>query len=319
MNRIDRLVGLLLFLQSRRVATADEMARHFGRSIRTIYRDLHALGECGVPVVAEAGVGYSLLRGYLMPPINFSEHEACALATSAVFAGHCGDADLSRHIDSALAKIRAVMPGPERDRSLRLEQGLGAAAMPAPPGPVALSLAQKALARCRALRFTYQGYGKGAAEERTVEPLGLVYYCDRWHLIAWCRLRRAYRDFRVDRLVAPEMLAESFAPHQDFSLAAFLKEAMPEPRLRAEVFFDAASADRARREWWPGVAGEVPAAGGAVLTLRAVSWPHLASWLLSFGRGARVLSPPSLPPLVVELALEVARHHAADAAPSPPA
>ncbi|WP_300160439.1 YafY family protein [Solidesulfovibrio sp.] len=319
MNRIDRLVGLILYLQSRRVATAEAMAEHFGRSVRTIYRDLHALGECGVPIAAEAGVGYRLLRGYHLPPVNFSEQEACALATSAVFAGRSGDADLRRNIDSALAKIRAVLPGPERDRSLRLEQGLGTAAQPAPPGPVALSLVQRALVRCRALRFSYQGYGKDAPEERTVEPLGLVYYCDRWHLIAWCRLRRAYRDFRVDRLAAPEMLAESFAPHQDFSLAAFLKEAMPEPGLRAEVFFDAASVDRARREWWPGLAAEAPAAGGAVLTLRAVSWPHLAAWLLSFGRGARVLSPPTLAPLVVELALEAARHHAGDAAPSGPA
>ncbi len=309
MNRIDRLVGLILHLQSRRVATAEGMARHFGRSVRTIYRDLRALGECGVPIVAEAGVGYGLLKGYHLPPVNFTEREAQALALGVVFARQSGDPSLGRHIDAALDKIRAVLPPAERDRSLRLERHLGAAAVPSPGAPVALSLLQKALAGCRVLRFAYRGYGRDAPEVRDVEPLGLVHYCGRWHLIAWCRLRRACRDFRADRMGEPEMLPETFAPRADFSLAAYLETAMPAPALRAEVLFSEAQADRARREWWPGIAAEAPAEGGLVLTLRAIDWRQLAGWLLSFGREATVVSPASLAPLMVELALDAARHH----------
>lgn len=317
MNRIDRLMGLILYLQSRRVATAEDMARHFGKSVRTIYRDLSALGECGVPIAAEAGVGYSLLRGYHLPPVNFSEQEAQALATGAVFAGLGGDPRFSRHLDAALSKIRAVLPPGARERSFALGQRLGATAIPAQTPAVDLTLLQKALADSRLLRFAYQGYGKPAPETRTVEPLGLVHYCARWHLIAWCRLRREVRDFRADRLRDPELLAETFAPHADFSLAAYLRAAMPEPELRAEVFFAEAEADRARREWWPGVAAQVPQPGGVVLTLRAFNWRHLAAWLLTFGRQARVVAPPSLGALAVELALEAARHHAGPSGPPP--
>jgi predicted DNA-binding transcriptional regulator YafY len=78
MNRVDRLLALILHLQSRRVVTAEELAGHFELSVRTVYRDLNALGEAGVPIVAEAGVGYSLLRGYHLPPVMFTAAEAAA-------------------------------------------------------------------------------------------------------------------------------------------------------------------------------------------------------------------------------------------------
>jgi len=309
MNRMDRLVALIVFLQSRRMATAQVMAGHFGRSIRTIYRDLHALGEAGVPLVAEAGVGYSLLRGYHLPPVNFTEEEAYALVTSGIFARHVSDPGVNRHMDSALDKIRAVMHPANRDRSLRLEQGLGTAAMPpeqAQPGLVSL---QTALARCRVVRFTYQGYAKEKAEVRHAEPHGLVYYLNRWHLIAWCRLRNDYRDFRVDRMHGLEVLDETFPPRQDFSLAAYLKTSMPEPQLRADVRFEPSCLDRARRDWWPGIEREKPDGQSPTLTLRVLDWEHLASWLLSFGPGATVVSPTSLRDILVRLAREAAAHH----------
>ncbi|MFT6379079.1 MAG: putative DNA-binding transcriptional regulator YafY, partial [Akkermansiaceae bacterium] len=82
MNRIDRLTAMILMLQSHRVVTAEQIAGHFELSVRTVYRDLSALGEAGVPIVAEAGVGYSLMPGYHMPPVMFSEEEAAALLMS---------------------------------------------------------------------------------------------------------------------------------------------------------------------------------------------------------------------------------------------
>jgi predicted DNA-binding transcriptional regulator YafY len=317
MNRMDRLVGLILFLQSRRMATAQEMAGHFGRSIRTIYRDLNALGEAGVPLVAEAGVGYSLLRGYHLPPVNFTEEEAYALAASGLFARHVGDPSVNAHLASALDKIRAVMHPATRDRSLRLEQGMGAAAMPLQGGQTGLAGLQKALARCLVIRFGYQGYGKDTPETRDVEPMALLYYLNRWHLIAWCRLRGAYRDFRVDRMQGFAVLDQAFTPRQDFSLQDYLKTAMPAPALRADVRFDAASLDRAKRDWWPGIERETAESAGALLTLRVLEWEHLASWLLSFGKGAAVVTPDTLRRLAARLAREAADHHSQDSGSLP--
>ncbi len=124
MNRVDRLLALLLFLQSRRVTTADQMARHFELSLRTIYRDLAALGDIGVPIVAEAGVGYTLRPGFHLPPVNFTAEEANALITGSLLVGHLTDASVRPPMQSALAKVRAVLPRDQQDRAIRLERAM---------------------------------------------------------------------------------------------------------------------------------------------------------------------------------------------------
>src|SRR6185503_11803203 len=91
MNRVDRLLAVILFLQSRRVTTAEQMARHFELSVRTIYRDLAALAEIGVPIAAEAGVGYTIMKGYHLPPVNFTTEEANALVTGGMLVGQFTD------------------------------------------------------------------------------------------------------------------------------------------------------------------------------------------------------------------------------------
>jgi predicted DNA-binding transcriptional regulator YafY len=101
MNRVDRLLALILFLQSKRLTTAEEMARHFELSVRTIYRDLSALGEAGVPIAAEAGVGYTLMKGY---PVNFTAEEASALVTGGMLVEQFTDASLKAQMHSALLK-----------------------------------------------------------------------------------------------------------------------------------------------------------------------------------------------------------------------
>src|SRR6266853_3697916 len=110
MNRVDRLLALILFLQSRRVVTAEQMAAHFELSVRTIYRDLVALGQAGVPIAAEAGVGYTLMRGYHLPPVNFTTKEASALVTGGLLVEQFADAAVKAQMQSALLKVRAILP-----------------------------------------------------------------------------------------------------------------------------------------------------------------------------------------------------------------
>ncbi|UJX42127.1 YafY family transcriptional regulator [Desulfovibrio sp. JY] len=312
MRRLDRLLSLILFLQSRRFATAASMAEHFGLSQRTIYRDMKALAEAGVPVLAEAGVGFSLMRGYLLPPVNFSEEEAFALATGGMLLERTAASSLSTHVSSALQKIRAVLPPVRREELANLMRGMGStAATPPPAWQPDLALIQKALVRCRPLRLRYQGHGKTDAEERVVEPMGLLYYLGRWHLIAWCRVRQGLRDFRIDRMHEAEMLGERFVPRSNFDPAAYVRENMPRPLLRARVRFHPEAVDRARREWWLGVDEDRLQAqdGDTVLNLSTVGWDHLASWLLTFGPMATVVEPAALRERVAALAEAAARHH----------
>lgn len=76
MNRIDRLSAILIQLQSKKIVRAQEIADRFEISLRTVYRDIRALEEAGVPIGAEAGIGYFLMEGYNLPPVRFSKEEA---------------------------------------------------------------------------------------------------------------------------------------------------------------------------------------------------------------------------------------------------
>jgi predicted DNA-binding transcriptional regulator YafY len=309
MNRVDRLLALILFLQSKRLATAEEMARHFELSVRTIYRDLAALGEAGVPIVAEAGVGYTLMKGYHLPPVNFTAEEASALVTGGMLVEQFTDASLKAQMHSALLKVRAILPRDHQDQVARLERGLATTANVELPVQADLCLLQQALTHRRVLRFHYQGAGKTETSERVVEPQGLIYYLERWHLIAWCRMRKDYRDFRTDRMREVEELHETFSPREDFCLADFIRNTMPTPALQARVKFAPLSADRAKREWWLGVVDEHQVKDGLVLTLAAVEWEQLVRWLLSFGRTATVLAPTHLRKMLVKAGEDAAAHH----------
>src|SRR5216683_2066824 len=277
MNRVDRLLALILYLQSRRVVTAEEMAQHFELSIRTIYRDLAALGEAGVPIAAEAGVGYTLMKGYNLPPVNFSAEEASALVTAAMLVQQFTDESIRAQMNSALLKVRAILPRDRQEQISRLELGMATSAN---------------------ARLPMQA------------DLSLLYYLQRWHLIAWCRTRNDYRDFRADRMTSVTALSESFTPREDFRLADFIHTTRPPSTLSARVKFNPRAADRAKREWWLGIVEEQEVDDGFVLTLATPEWDGLVSWLLSFGRSAAVMAPASLRKLLVKAAGAVAEHHA---------
>ena len=309
MNRVDRLLALILYLQSRRVVTADELAKHFELSVRTIYRDLAALGEAGVPILAEAGVGYTLMRGYHLPPVNFSTEEASALVIGGLLVGQFADAAVTEKMHSALLKIRAVLPRENQERIARLERGLATTAHVQKPAQAELSLLQQALSNLLILRFNYRSGGRPEATERIVEPCGLIYYLERWHLIAWCRTARDYRDFRTDRMASVTALRETFTPRENFSLERYIR-AMPAPTLHAKVKFTPPAADRAKREWWLGVIDEEQVSDGMILTLATVEWDILIRWLLSFECEITVLSPERLRESLVTAAGKIEAHHA---------
>src|SRR6476660_8283151 len=122
MNRIDRLSAILIQLQSRQLVKAQEIADKFSISLRTVYRDVHALEEAGVPVLGEAGIGYKLMEGYKLPPVMFSEDEASALLTASKLVQSKTDAGISKHYTSALDKIKAVLRLSEKDHMQEIDE-----------------------------------------------------------------------------------------------------------------------------------------------------------------------------------------------------
>lgn len=314
MNRIDRLMGTLLLLQSKRLIRAEDIAEHFEISLRTVYRDVSALSEIGVPVVAEAGVGYSLMKGYLLPPIMFTEEEAAALGTAALALSKTSDPSLDASMSSAVLKVKAALPERQRQRLERVEESVvfGWSGFDEKPVDLATTLVdlQRCLAESKALRLEYKSGGRGEVTTRDVEPLGLVHYLDYWHLIAWCRLRGGYRDFRLDRIQKVDVLNQRCEVRDGFDLQQYLEEqrALPEV-LEAKVFFRDYAVSRGKREWSLGLVGEEKVEGGSILTLNTGNWEWITGWLLSFRENARVVGPDALKVLMAETARKVAEHH----------
>jgi predicted DNA-binding transcriptional regulator YafY len=309
-NRIDRLVAILIHLQGRRVTRAEDIADEFQTSIRTVYRDIAALAEAGVPIVGEAGLGYSIVRGYHLPPVHFTNEEATALITASMLVDRFTDSSLASSMDSALAKIRAVLPPDHQDHIARLERRMSLPNASQKVRPASLFLIQKALADRTLLRISYRISGAEEAMRREIEPLGLTYYADRWHLIAWCRLRKDYRDFRTDRIEALVATSEQFQPHEDFSLADFIGRYENQPiSFTGSIRADPIAAERIRKETPFKILGEERGPEGITFAIEGGNWSWYIGWLLSFGDRIVIVEPDELRALVCETARVTTNHH----------
>lgn len=305
-----------MHLQGRRLVRAEDMAAHFEVSVRTIYRDIAALGEAGVPITGEAGVGYSLVRSYHLPPVMLTADEAAALFVGAEMVRRFTDASLSEPMNSAIDKLRAVLPRDRQEHVERLARqtvvmGRMGTVTPDPSAQPWLLAVQRGVAQRRVLRLRYRGAGKAEETQRVVEPLGVVFYGGAWYLVAWCRLRSDIRHFRTDRVQQLEMLAETFPTRQDFSLAEHLKEQMARhDTLAARVWFSRRVQDRARNESYATLVEEMSRDDGAEFSFYTHCHEWLARWLLSFGAEAEAIEPPRLRELMRTEAEAVATRYA---------
>jgi len=215
MNRTERLAAILVRLQARSLVRARDLAAEFEVGVRTIYRDMEALAESGVPLRAEAGVGYALERGWRLPPLALTEEEAAALLLACRIAGPGEDGRTAGAMGSALAKIRAVLDGRGRDYVERLDDNVAsfASGLPrpedSPKGGEVLATLRDALARGLVARIEYRS-ATGDATERLVEPCALYREPKGWRLLAWCRMRGDYRQFFASRIVAAQTTDETF-------------------------------------------------------------------------------------------------------------
>ena len=310
MNRIDRLVAILIYMQGRRVTRAEDIAEEFATSIRTVYRDIAALAEAGVPIVGEAGVGYSIMRGYHLPPVHFTTEEATALITAGMLMDRFADSSLMSSMDSALAKIRAVLPPDHQDHVARLERSMSLPSTVRQSQSANLFVIQKALADRTVLRIAYRGAGAAEASRREIEPLGLTYYADRWHLIAWCRSRQDYRDFRTDRIQAISSFSERFQPHESFSLRDFLRRLEePAASVTGSIRVDSFAAERIRKEAPFKILHEERDERSVTFRVEGGKWNWYLGWLLSFGNRLAVIEPDDLRRLLFETAQATADHH----------
>jgi predicted DNA-binding transcriptional regulator YafY len=216
MNRLERITSILLLLQSRKKVTAQYLANHFETSVRTIYRDVRVLEEAGVPVGAEAGIGYFLLDGYSLPPVLFTKEEAAAMITGEKLLQQFGDASINTAFASAMHKVRAVLRSSDKDFVETLEESISVHRIKSGdlnskdfPNRFISSI-QVALVNQQVVSLEYYAHHSEEITTRKIEPIGLSFLSGSWHLFAWCRLRKQVRDFRADRIKKLKLLDETY-------------------------------------------------------------------------------------------------------------
>ncbi|MBD2723660.1 helix-turn-helix transcriptional regulator [Hymenobacter armeniacus] len=305
MNRFDRITAILLQLQAKRLVRGPGLAAQFGVSLRTVYRDLRTLEAAGVPLYGEAGVGYSLAEGYRLPPVMFTREEAAALLTAEKLAARLADAQTARHGQAAMDKLRAVLRRADRDYLEQLSPHIQVV-RPGPTASAGSDVHQQllaAIATQRVVRLQYRAGYPEACTERDAEPIGL-YLGQYWHVVAYCRLRQAFRDFRLDRIEHLRLQEETFAPRAETLQQYWAQQAERRPRDTAVVRFGPEAARRAqdaKRQY--GWAHEQPAPDGSVeMTFVPGYLPPLAAWLLPQAGAVTVVSPPELRQLLQDLA-----------------
>ncbi len=221
MRRADRLFRLVQLVRGRRLSTGDWLAARLEVSLRTVYRDIADLQAQGVPLEGEAGVGYRMGAGFELPPLMFSPSEAKALVACVRVAQARLDPELAAAAEQALHKIVGALPTALRAAAESMALHAPATSLDATTR-VRLQALREAIETKRKLRFDYLDLN-GQRSQRTVWPLGCFYWDAVWVLGAWCELRQALRNFRVDRMAALELREEPFRDEPGRTLADLLR------------------------------------------------------------------------------------------------
>lgn len=213
--RLSRLTSILTILQTKRIITSTDLAKKFGVSNRTIYRDIRALESSGIPIFTEEGKGYSLVEGYQLPPVSFTEIEANALITAEHLVLANSDKSLIENFICAIAKIKSVL---KHETKLKVDllsnriyvwQGSEEEMQ-----SKHLSTLQLAITNYNLIRIEYQTIEHKVVSDRIIEPFGTFRFDENnWLLVAWCRLRNDFRNFRIDHIKQIEVLNEKFEAH----------------------------------------------------------------------------------------------------------
>ena len=294
MNRTDRLMAIVLELQARDRITAEQLADIFAISKRTVYRDIQALNESGVPIVSAPGLGYWLIEGYFLPPISFSATETTMLILGANLMQQNFDSLYKEAATSAIRKIDAVLRPELKEEVEYLSENIRFFSNPR--GEYIhemLAILRRAIIEQKVVSFEYIkriGKDKDKPIHREVNPHSLFSLNAVWMMPAYCHLRNAMRLFRLDRIDNLEVLNTHFEREKGYQL----KERREKLPLKVELLFKKGMA-----RWLK----ETPSyysrkyeerEDGIYLLLEVRHIEEILQWVLAWGDSVIVLEPPQL-------------------------
>ena len=219
-------MSMITLLQTKKQCKLSQIMEHFNISERTVFRDLRALGEIGVPVIFDPERGYSVDSGFFLPPVSLTVEEANALTLAEPLVLRFADKSIQQHFGNALAKIKMVLGRSQRENMER-SQAQTAHFVPDKytslmPSTDHLTPLQNAIMNQKIVRLEYLN-AQDELSKREVEPIGLTFYSLNWHLIAWCHWRQDYRDFRISRIQDLKITIQPFQKTDHIGLPEYLQ------------------------------------------------------------------------------------------------
>ena len=312
MNRIDRISAILIQLQSKRVVKAQDIADRFGISLRTVYRDISTLNEAGVPVIGEAGVGYSIADGYRLPPVMFTMEEATSFLTAEKLVEKLTDKKTVAAYQSALYKIKAILRNTEKDHLNSIEEYIAVLDNPYLPRlekeESFLQDILRGIAQRKVIAIQYTA-NAGEASKRELEPVGIFYMTGRWYLIAYCLLRNDYRNFRIDRINRLHITNTVFRQEHP-SLKEYLdRVTQKEKELHKVVLLVDKDAEKylGDQKYYNGFVSQKEKGETIEMTFLTASLEGIARWYMMMGDHAKILSPSVLKQRVKQLLSAVSK------------
>lgn len=311
MNRIDRLTAILIQLQTKRIVKAEEVADRFEISLRTVYRDVKALMEAGVPIGSEAGKGYFIVEGYHLPPVMFNQEEAGAMMLAGKLVEKMTDKSVRIAFESAMNKIKAVLKTAEKDHLENLNSVVAVRYNPWRRNPDLpnhfITDIQKAVAQKEVLKLVYCS-SKDETTSREVEPIGLFFYSGAWHLIGWCRLRKGYRDFRSDQIKELKLTGNNFDGANLISLQEYFKTFKTEHQglIKVKLSFNKSSLPS---KPFYGAINETDLGDRLQVEFLMDSLEFTVRWLLHYGTNVEVDEPEELKSLMGQRSEEIFLHY----------
>lgn len=290
MNRIDRLFAILLTLQHKRRIRAQDLSEQFEVSKRTIYRDLSALNQMGIPIAALPGEGFQLVEGYYIPPLMFSEDEAVAMILGSRLLMQQAAGSLPSSASQALTKLAVALPEQVRRRAEALTDIIS---FITPNEKFDLDdqqliTLQRAIQEKRIIHIRYHSYQKDEVTERDVEPHQLFYSDGIWYLEGYCRWRKDIRAFRLSRLERLELRQETFFKRRTGKAQNF-------QTMEVKIRFEPGAVRWVReRQHYGFQHEESPTPEGVTMLYRVHDRSEITPWIMSWGAAAEVLTPREL-------------------------
>jgi predicted DNA-binding transcriptional regulator YafY len=299
MNRLNRISTILIHLQSRSIVKAEQIADRFGISLRTVYRDIKTIQAAGVPIISEPGIGYSIMDGYRLPPVQFTVEEATAFLTAEKLIEKLTDHGMDDYYKSAMYKIRSVLRSKEKEYLETIEQVIKVKENKYLPTDQyrsnALDTILKSIYQQKQLSIEYfAGYSQQNTI-RNIEAIGIVFGYGHWLVIAYCHLRRDYRTFRVDRITKVQLsdkpIGTIHPPIDQFITKIKTEKKLHEVILATDVHNLRYFGDQ---KYYNGFVSQEIKDGVVTMTFLTSSLYGFARWYMMFGDIATILAPPEL-------------------------